>query len=98
VPSLSTHVLDSAAGGPRPGVTVTVVDTGGTTVASAVTDAEGRITDLAGDLPPGRYHLRWDTGGRFLQEVAVGVLLSEERHYHIPLLASPVSAVTYLGQ
>lgn len=98
MPSLSTHVLDAAAGGPRPGVAVTVVDATGTTVASAATDAEGRIADLAGDLPAGRYQIRWYVGGRFLQEVAVSVDLSEPRHYHVPLLASPVSAVTYLGQ
>jgi len=97
VPSLSTHVLDAAAGGPRPGVTVTVTDPAGTVVATAVTDDAGRIPDLAGDLPIGTYRIGWSTGGDFIEEVAVAVRLSDQRHYHVPLLASPVTAVTYLG-
>jgi 5-hydroxyisourate hydrolase len=97
VPSLSTHVLDAAAGGPCPGVAVTVADAEGTTVAAGITDAEGRSADLAVDLPAGTYRIGWRTGGGFIREVAVTVHLAEERHYHVPLLASPVSAVTYLG-
>ncbi len=98
MPSLSTHVLDTAAGGPCPGTTVTVTAPDGTPVAAAVTDADGRITDLASDLPAGSYRIGWATGGDFLEAVAVTVRLAEDRHYHVPLLASPVSAVTYLGQ
>ncbi len=33
----------------------------------------------------------------FLVEVAVVVELDEDRHYHVPLLAAPASAVSYLG-
>jgi 5-hydroxyisourate hydrolase len=97
VPSLSTHVLDAGAGGPRPGVTVTVSDDDATVVASAVTDAAGRIADLADGLPAGTYRIGWSTGGDFLLEVSVTVRLLDERHYHVPLLASPVAAVAYLG-
>jgi 5-hydroxyisourate hydrolase len=102
VPSLSTHVLDAAAGGPRAGVAVTVhAVTGpppdGPPVASAVTDADGRIPSLATDLVPGSYRIEWSTAGAFVSAVAVTVELSEDRHYHVPLLVSPASAVTYLG-
>jgi 5-hydroxyisourate hydrolase len=98
MPSLSTHVLDTAAGGPQPGITVTVTDDHGAVVGSGTTDDSGRIADLVADLPTGTYRIRWATGGRFVDEVAVSVRLTEDRHYHVPLLASPVSAVVYLGQ
>jgi 5-hydroxyisourate hydrolase len=98
MPSLSTHVLDSAAGGPRPGVVVSVTDATGAAVASGLTDADGRTGHLGVSLPAGSYRITWRTGGGFLEEVAVTVRLTEDRHYHVPLLASPVSAVAYLGQ
>jgi 5-hydroxyisourate hydrolase len=97
--SLSTHVLDGAAGGPRVGVPATLETLDGVVVASGRTDAMGRIAALAPDVGPGLYRLRWtlgDTEG-FLQEVAVVVHLGQERHYHVPLLASDASAVSYLG-
>jgi 5-hydroxyisourate hydrolase len=95
--SLSTHVLDAAAGGPWPGVLVTVHDEAGQLVASATTGADGRASPLAADLPLARYRINWETGGKFLAAVSVTVALTEERHYHVPLLASPASAVAYLG-
>jgi 5-hydroxyisourate hydrolase len=97
VPSLSTHVLDAAAGGPRPGIPVSVRAEDGSPVASGVTDADGRIGSLASGLAPGRYRIEWSTGDAFVQSVAVTVDLADERHYHVPLLASPVAAVAYLG-
>jgi 5-hydroxyisourate hydrolase len=97
--TVSTHVLDGAAGGPRVGVTVTLESADGTTVGSGVTDASGRVAELAGNVAPGAYRLRWGLGdgAGFLHEVAVVVLLDEDRHYHLPLLASGASAVSYLG-
>jgi 5-hydroxyisourate hydrolase len=99
VASVSTHVLDASAGGPRPGVRVTLETPDGELVAAGVTDASGRVADLADDLAPGVYRLRWDLGGRagFLREAAVVVELDENRHYHVPLLAAPACAVSYLG-
>ncbi len=71
----------------------------GAPVAVGVTDANGRVDTLASDVAVGRYRLRWDLSERagFLVEVAVVVELAEDRQYHIPLLASPVAAVSYLG-
>jgi 5-hydroxyisourate hydrolase len=99
VPTVSTHVLDAAAGGPRPGVAVTLETAAGSPVAVGVTDASGRVSALANDVAAGRYRLRWDLSDRagFLVEVAVVVELDEERHYHVPLLAAPASIVSYLG-
>lgn len=95
--SLSTHVLDAAGGGPFPNVAVTVFDEEGKVVASATTGADGRVAPLADGLAPGRYTIAWDTRGPFVRSVAATVDLAEERHYHVPLLASPVAAVVYLG-
>ena len=97
--SASTHVLDSTAGGPRPGVPVALETLDGTPVAAEVTDAAGRIGTLANHLAPGRYRLRWDLHDRadFMLEVTVVVAIEGNRQYHLPLLVSPASVVTYLG-
>jgi 5-hydroxyisourate hydrolase len=97
--SVSTHVLDTAGGGARSGVAVRLTDAAGAVVGDGTTDADGRIAPLAADLAPGAYTLTFDAPGGpgFLQSVAVTVALDEDRHYHVPLLASAWSAVTYLG-
>lgn len=95
--TLSTHVLDSAGGGGRAGVQVDVLRADGDVVATGTTDESGRIASLGSALPPGRYTVRWRTGGAFVVEAAATVELSEPRHYHLPLLASDHSATVYLG-
>ena len=54
--SVSTHVLDTAAGKPAAGVRVELARRK-QVVASGETDADGRIAALASDLEPGRYEL-----------------------------------------
>ena len=97
MPSLSTHILDAAGGGPQPLVWVEVRDHTGAAVASGQSDARGRIEDLAPALPPGRYQITWELGGDFLAAVSATVDLGDERGYHVPILASAASAVVYLG-
>jgi 5-hydroxyisourate hydrolase len=97
LPSLSTHVLDAAEGGPRSGVAVEVADGSGVVVATGTTDQQGRIADLAPSLAPGSYRIRWVVAGSFLADVSAAVVLDGDRHYHVPLLASGVAAVVYLG-
>ena len=94
---LSTHVLDASQGGPRIGLAVTVRDEAGSVVGAGETDHEGRVSELAIGLAPGRYQITWQCGGGFLTELRATVTLDEDRHYHVPLLASPASAVVYLG-
>ncbi|HEX6393660.1 MAG TPA: hydroxyisourate hydrolase [Acidimicrobiales bacterium] len=96
MPSVSTHVLDGAGGGPVEGVRVEVHDSEGRLVGSAVTDERGRAEEVAVGLPPGLYRLTWQLSG-FLSEVSARVSLNEERRYHVPLLSSGHSAVVYLG-
>jgi 5-hydroxyisourate hydrolase len=97
MPSLSTHILDASAGGARTGVPVEVHDGSDALVACAVSDAQGRAAALAPSLEPGRYQITWRLGGGFVAELSVTVDLLEERHYHVPVLASATTAVVYLG-
>lgn len=103
--SLSTHVLDTAAGRPATGVTVALEATDGTVLAEGVTDADGRVGALADDLPAGDLRLRFDTGGwyaargeaTFYPEVVVAFTVAQDEHHHVPLLLSPYGYSTYRG-
>ena len=72
--TISTHVLDIAAGRPAAGMRVRlervasaaeeVVASAGEEIAAATTDAGGRIAGLGPeDIAPGTYRLIFDTGG-----------------------------------
>jgi 5-hydroxyisourate hydrolase len=103
--SLSTHVLDTSAGRPAEGVRVSLEAADGTLVATAVTDADGRVGDLAPDLPPGDHRIRFDTGAwfaargvaAFYPEVVVAFTVADDQHHHVPLLLNPFGYSTYRG-
>jgi 5-hydroxyisourate hydrolase len=92
--SLSTHVLDTAAGRPAAGVTVELLH-GGAPLARAQTDADGRAR-LAESLDPGRYSLVFHPPSPFFRRIELELEL-EEGHYHVPLLVSPFSCASYRG-
>jgi 5-hydroxyisourate hydrolase len=102
---LTTHVLDTALGGPATGLDV-VLESADGPVASGRTDADGRISSLGPErLPPATYRLRFATGdylartGRpvFFPEVVVAFTVSDDSHHHVPLLLSPYAYSTYRG-
>ena len=97
--SLSTHVLDTSTGRPASGVRVEV-QRDGKSVASGVTDADGRIRELAKDLDTGTYRLIFDTRGYsadgFFSRVALDVELAGA-HTHVPLLLSRFGLTSYRG-
>ena len=93
--SLSTHVLDTAAGGPAAGVTVELLQ-GDEQIASAETDADGRAR-LADSLELGRYRLVFHPPSPFFRRVEYELELDADRHYHVPLLVSPFSCASYRG-
>ena len=95
--TLSTHVLDTAAGRPAAGVPVTLTDADGAALADATTDADGRVGSLGGDLPPGTYRLRFAVDGPFFPEVVVVFTIAVDEHHHVPLLLSPYGYSTYRG-
>jgi 5-hydroxyisourate hydrolase len=103
---ISTHVLDTALGRPAEGVAVALERGSGadwTAVGEGVTDADGRVGDLASELEAGVYRLRFDAaayhGGRgFYPEVVVTFQVTDpSQHHHVPLLLSPFGYSTYRG-
>lgn len=105
-PTISTHVLDTKAGQPAPGIHVRLtrlVDDGAEVEAgSASTDADGRVRQLLeGELTAGEYRLRFDLRGHsggFFQVVALDLHVGDaSRSYHVPLLLSPFAITAYRG-
>ena len=69
----------------------------GAVIARGVTDADGRIAQLAGSLEPGRYRLIFELDGRFFRRVALDVEIGSDSKYHVPLLATPFGVTSYRG-
>ena len=93
--SISTHVLDTAAGKPAAGVRVELARLKDV-LAAGETDGDGRIADLARDLEPGRYELVFWPPSPFFTRVELEVDLVAG-HHHIPLLISPYGCASYRG-
>ena len=109
---ISTHILDLSTGKPAAGVRVVLAsmeDGRRTTVASGVTDADGRLKDL---LPKSRkleaaiYELTFETGVYFTSRkvfpfhprISVTFEVTDpERDHHVPLLISAFGYTTYRG-
>jgi 5-hydroxyisourate hydrolase len=92
--SLSTHVLDTAAGRPAQAVAIEL-RLEDRVVATAATDADGRAR-LADDLAAGTYRLVFHPPSPFFTRVELQVEL-EDGHYHVPLLVSPYGCASYRG-
>jgi 5-hydroxyisourate hydrolase len=93
--SVSTHVLDTAAGAPAEGVRVELCRDQDV-LASAATDGDGRIRELAAGLEPGRYEVVFWPPSPFYTRVELEVELGDG-HHHIPLLVSPYGCASYRG-
>ena len=104
---VTAHVLDASAGRPAAGVGVTLSDASGTLLAEAVTDDDGRVTDLGPDaLEEGTYEVRFASGDHFARQgvacfhpyvPVVFSVVAGQAHYHVPLLLSPFAYTTYRG-
>ena len=80
-------------------------------IASAITDDDGRVRDLLGaTLEPGAYRIEFDLAGyaraqgqgqgsaTFFARFATDFEIKDTgRSYHVPLILSPHSGITYLG-
>ena len=97
--SLSTHVLDTTTGKPAAGVGIEL-QRDGKTVASGVTDADGRVRELAHDIDAGTYRLIFDTRAytaeAFFSRVALDLDVGVG-HTHVPLLLSRYGVTSYRG-
>jgi 5-hydroxyisourate hydrolase len=109
---ISTHVLDTARGGPAAGVPVWLArssEYGVEEIGQASTDADGRVREIGPEHPePGTYRLTFGTGEYlaasqgagppFFPEVTVTFTVDGQApHYHVPLLLSPFGYTTYRG-
>jgi 5-hydroxyisourate hydrolase len=107
---ITSHVLDAATGRPAAGIPVTLAQLssdGWQTLAEAVTDSDGRVSQFGpARVPAGRYRVTFDTEtyfaslgqSAFYPEVQVVFELAEvDAHYHVPLLLSPFAYSTYRG-
>jgi hydroxyisourate hydrolase len=109
---ITTHVLDTARGGPAVGVTVILElrqASEWTPIGRGTTDGNGRVASLTDDreLIPGTYRLTFDTG-TYHREQGISVPFFPEakitfnvrdidEDYHVPLLLSPFGYSTYRG-
>ncbi len=111
-PTISTHVLDVEGGKPAAGIHVSLYkladDDHPIRVTQALTDDDGRISDLLGrPLSAGVYRLEFSLAGRtapdpdaepFFQRLAVDLRVDDtSRSYHVPLLLAPFGMTTYRG-
>ena len=104
-PTISTHVLDTAAGAPRAGVVVRLRrpagDGSAPIVGEGVTDLDGRVPDLLAGrtLEAGAYRLEFglDPDGFFTGVVLDFRVEDAARTYHVPLLLAPFGLTTYRG-
>jgi 5-hydroxyisourate hydrolase len=109
---LTTHVLDTARGLPAAGLRIELYRLSGETrerLADVVTNVDGR-TD--GPVLPreafalGQYELVFHAGdylksvgatSDFLDVIPLRFGMSDDDHYHVPLLLSPFAFSTYRG-
>lgn len=109
---ISTHVLDTSLGKPAVGISVTLSllqDGQMQTVASGLTDDDGRVPGWLDDVPAitaGTYCISFVLDSYFMnkgQEVfypkaeIVFNVADPEEHFHIPLLLNPFGYSTYRG-
>jgi 5-hydroxyisourate hydrolase len=93
--TVSTHVLDTERGRPAPGVRVELFDGYGDLVGEGVTDADGRIKELA-ETAAGTYRIAFHPPSPFFTRVELEIVL-DEGHYHVPLLISSYACASYRG-
>lgn len=108
---ITTHILDITEGRPAQGITIILYQGANdewAEVARGITNADGRIADLLRrDIPlqVGIYKMRFETKDYFDRRqvptfypyVEIVFDITNQEHYHIPLLLSPFGYSTYRG-
>ena len=109
---VTTHILDTALGKPAQGVFIVFekLTTDGTWKKSGEgkTNSDGRLSDLLASeikLSTGTYRLIFDTASYyksiavkgFYPSVTITFEISDDSHYHVPLLLNPFGYSTYRG-
>jgi 5-hydroxyisourate hydrolase/2-oxo-4-hydroxy-4-carboxy-5-ureidoimidazoline decarboxylase len=108
---LTTHILDTSVGKPAAGVKLKLLEVRNEkwlAIAQGRTNQDGRIADL---LPPGKnleagaHKLIFETAHyfesrsvkSFYPRVSIQFTISDNEHYHVPLLLNPFGYSTYRG-
>ncbi|MCF6296190.1 MAG: 2-oxo-4-hydroxy-4-carboxy-5-ureidoimidazoline decarboxylase [Flavobacteriaceae bacterium] len=108
---ITTHALDTSSGTPANNMLITLKGLRGKQwkpMSVGITNTDGRISDV---LPPGRllipgnYMMTFNTANYyeshnqkgFYPEVSIQFEVSDNSHYHIPLLINPFGYTTYRG-
>ena len=108
---VTSHVLDTSAGKPAPGVPVTLEQKSSDDwkkLAEGVTNEDGRIVNLIDKeriLEKGIYRLVFETAAYFSNQnkktfyprVVIEFEIFDASHYHVPLLLNPFGYSTYRG-
>ena len=108
---ITTHILNTSIGKPAEGVSIILehfLNGKWDRMANGRTNSDGRLSDLLpGDktVNPGMYRLIFDTYGyfnnqnskSFYPQVTIEFEITDETHYHVPLLLNPFGYSTYRG-
>ena len=107
---ITTHVLDTAAGGPAAGIPITLEKQAADAwrqVGQGITNEDGRVPGLLVEaLEAATYRITFETqqylasrhGGGFYPFVSIVFSIrAATEHYHVPLLLSPYGYQTYRG-
>ena len=114
MPTLSTHVLNTATGTPAVGLEITLkrIEPYPQDIGIFTTNTDGRVTEkLLSDQDAllGVYEITFHAGDYlkglglelpgypFLDVIPIRFGISENAHYHVPLLLSPYGFSTYRG-
>ena len=111
--TLTTHVLDTMHGRPARGMRLELHFVHGDHthhLVDSYTNADGRADQplLSDEFQHGEYEIRFHVGQYFerigveietpfLDVVPIRFIISEDKHYHVPLLVSPFAYSTYRG-
>ncbi len=108
---ITTHVLDTSAGKPAGGISVSLEHHSSgiwKQLGNGITDNDGRIKNLLPlekKIPKGVYRLVFDTRTYFKTNDVKGLYpavtiefeITDDSHYHVPLLLNPYGYSTYRG-
>lgn len=108
---LTTHILDTSKGKPAAGISVILFQQENDSwkqIASGITNEDGRISGLIKTdaiLVTGNYKIKFETKAYFDKQgiqsfypfVEISFTITDNEHYHVPLLLNPFGYSTYRG-
>ena len=108
---ITTHILDTSEGKPAAGVNVVLENYSSGSwkqLSNGITDNDGRVKNLLPldkKIPRGIYRLIFDTRSYFKSievkgfypSVTIEFEITDDSHYHVPLLLNPFGYSTYRG-